>query len=193
MKLYNLKDNNEQVSFAQAVKQGLGKQQGLFFPQDLPEFSAAEIDELLKLDFVTRSSRILSAFIGDEIPSEELAARVKAAFAFPDDGILTKGIRQGDILWEEGENVIAVNIPDCDVIEIWISRNHPEMTAKVCYEIGNCHASLFCGRDRNSFITPYSEPMLHMLNQIPGISVTVKQAKLDFDKRISAGVSAHTH
>lgn len=110
-----------------------------------------------------------------------------------DDGILTKGIRQGDILWEEGENVIAVNIPDCDVIEIWISRNHPEMTAKVCYEIGTCHASLFCGRDRNSFITPYSEPMLHMLNQIPGISVTVKQAKLDFDKRISAGVSAHTH
>ena len=83
MKLYNLKDNNEQVSFAQAVKQGLGKQQGLFFPQDLPEFSASEIDELLKLDFVTRSSRILSAFIGDEIPAEQLAARVKAAFAFP--------------------------------------------------------------------------------------------------------------
>ncbi|MEX0424306.1 threonine synthase [Providencia rettgeri] len=83
MKLYNLKDNNEQVSFAQAVKQGLGKQQGLFFPQDLPEFTAAEIDELLKLDFVTRSSRILSAFIGDEIPQEELAARVKTAFAFP--------------------------------------------------------------------------------------------------------------
>ncbi|GAB1438283.1 threonine synthase [Providencia sp.] len=83
MKLYNLKDNNEQVSFAQAVKQGLGKQQGLFFPQDLPEFSADEIDELLKLDFVTRSSRILSAFIGDEIPQEALAARVKTAFAFP--------------------------------------------------------------------------------------------------------------
>ncbi|EMH4148146.1 threonine synthase [Providencia stuartii] len=83
MKLYNLKDNSEQVSFAQAVKQGLGKQQGLFFPQNLPEFSAAEIDELLKLDFVTRSSRILTAFIGDEIPEAELAARVKEAFAFP--------------------------------------------------------------------------------------------------------------
>lgn len=83
MKLYNLKDNNEQVSFAQAVKQGLGKQQGLFFPQDLPEFSASEIDELLKLDFVTRSSRILSAFIGDEIPAEQLTERVKTAFAFP--------------------------------------------------------------------------------------------------------------
>ncbi|MBS9437511.1 threonine synthase [Photorhabdus noenieputensis] len=83
MKLYNLKDNSEQVSFAQAVKQGLGKQQGLFFPQDLPEFSREEIDQLLKLDFVTRSGRILSAFIGEEIPPEQLATRVKHAFTFP--------------------------------------------------------------------------------------------------------------
>lgn len=67
MKLYNLKDHNEQVSFAQAVTQGLGKNQGLFFPHDLPEFSLTEIDEMLKLDFVTRSAKILSAFIGDEI------------------------------------------------------------------------------------------------------------------------------
>ncbi|MBU9809139.1 threonine synthase [Rahnella sp. C60] len=83
MKLYNLKDHNEQVSFAQAVKQGLGKQQGLFFPLELPEFELTEIDRLLELDFVTRSSRILSAFIGDEIPEEELYQRVKNAFAFP--------------------------------------------------------------------------------------------------------------
>ncbi|MBF6639093.1 threonine synthase [Rouxiella silvae] len=83
MKLYNLKDHNEQVSFAQAVKQGLGKQQGLFFPLDLPEFELTEIDRLLELDFVTRSSHILSAFIGDEIPEEQLYQRVKNAFAFP--------------------------------------------------------------------------------------------------------------
>lgn len=38
MKLYNLKDNQEQVSFAQAVKQGLGKQQGLFFPKTCLHF-----------------------------------------------------------------------------------------------------------------------------------------------------------
>lgn len=80
MKLYNLKDHNEQVSFAQAVTQGLGKNQGLFFPHDLPEFSLTEIDEMLKLDFVTRSAKILSAFIGDEIPQEILEERVRAAF-----------------------------------------------------------------------------------------------------------------
>jgi len=79
MKLYNLKDHNEQVSFAQAVKQGLGKQQGLFFPLELPEFALSDIDGLLEQDFVTRSSRILSAFIGDEIPEDQLYQRVKNA------------------------------------------------------------------------------------------------------------------
>ena len=83
MKLYNLKDHNEQVSFSQAVKQGLGKQQGLFFPLELPEFELTDIDEMLAMDFVTRSSKILSAFIGDEIPSHLLQERLKNAFTFP--------------------------------------------------------------------------------------------------------------
>ena len=38
---------------------------------------------MLKLDFVTRSAKILSAFIGDEIPQEITEERVRAAFAFP--------------------------------------------------------------------------------------------------------------
>ncbi|PWC16787.1 threonine synthase [Brenneria corticis] len=83
MKLYNLKDHNEQVSFAQAIQRGLGSQQGLFFPLELPEFERTQIDELLAMDFVTRSSRILSAYIGDEMADETVYQRVKAAFAFP--------------------------------------------------------------------------------------------------------------
>ncbi|EOC1533322.1 threonine synthase [Cronobacter turicensis] len=83
MKLYNLKDHNEQVSFAQAVTQGLGKNQGLFFPHDLPEFSLTEIDEMLEMDFVSRSSKILSAYIGDEILADTLRQRVEKAFTFP--------------------------------------------------------------------------------------------------------------
>ncbi len=83
MKLYNLKDHNEQVSFAQAVTQGLGKQQGLFFPHELPEFNLTDIDAMLEMDFVRRSGKILSAFIGDEIPAQILEERVRSAFAFP--------------------------------------------------------------------------------------------------------------
>ncbi|MCH9271263.1 threonine synthase [Pantoea ananatis] len=83
MKLYNLKDHNEQVSFAQAVKQGLGSQQGLFFPLELPEFELTDIDAMLEMDFVTRSSKILSAYIRDEIPAAHLTERLKTAFTFP--------------------------------------------------------------------------------------------------------------
>lgn len=81
MKLYNLKEHQEQVSFGQAVRQGLGRNQGLFFPSELPQFS--DIDALLEMDFVTRSSKILSAFIGDELSEETVSQMVDSAFQFP--------------------------------------------------------------------------------------------------------------
>lgn len=81
MKLYNIKENDEQVSFGQAVRQGLGRNQGLFFPAELPYFD--DIDALLEQDFVTRSSKILSALIGDELSASQVEALVDAAFQFP--------------------------------------------------------------------------------------------------------------
>ncbi|MCR9497488.1 threonine synthase [Vibrio diabolicus] len=81
MKLYNIKENDEQVSFGQAVRQGLGRNQGLFFPSELPKFE--DVDALLAEDFVSRSTKILSAFIGDELAEEQVNALVDAAFQFP--------------------------------------------------------------------------------------------------------------
>ncbi|MCG9581542.1 threonine synthase [Vibrio tubiashii] len=81
MKLYNIKENDEQVSFGQAVRQGLGRNQGLFFPQELPKFD--DIDALLAEDFVSRSTKILSALIGDELAEEKVNSLVDAAFQFP--------------------------------------------------------------------------------------------------------------
>lgn len=81
MKLYNIKENDEQVSFGQAVGQGLGRNQGLFFPSDIPQFD--DIDALLAEGFIPRSSKILSALIGDELPKEQVQQLVGAAFQFP--------------------------------------------------------------------------------------------------------------
>lgn len=81
MNLYNIKHPEEQVNFAQGVRQGLGKDQGLFFPEVLPKFD--DIDALLALPLVERSQKILSALIGDELPQETLNAMVKNAFTFP--------------------------------------------------------------------------------------------------------------
>lgn len=81
MNLYNIKHPEEQVNFAQGVRQGLGKDQGLFFPEVLPKFD--DIDALLALPLVERSQKILSALIGDELPRETLNKMVANAFTFP--------------------------------------------------------------------------------------------------------------
>lgn len=81
MNLYNIKHPEEQVNFAQAVRQGLGKDQGLFFPEIIPTLN--NIDELFELPFVERSQKILAALIGEEIPAETLNQMVTNAFTFP--------------------------------------------------------------------------------------------------------------
>ncbi len=90
MKLYNIIENHQQVSFAQAVRQGLGRNQGLLYPAQLPTFS--DIDALLDEDFISRSSKILSALIGDELAAEKVTEMVNQAFQFPAP---IKAINQG--------------------------------------------------------------------------------------------------
>lgn len=110
-----------------------------------------------------------------------------------DSNILTKGLREGDVLWQEGQEVIAVRIPLCEVIVITIDGHHPEMAYKVCYEIGNKHAALLRGEDNLQFLTPYNEPTLALLQKLHGVQAERKIKKLDFDKAISSTVSSHTH
>ncbi|AAZ24537.1 MULTISPECIES: threonine synthase [Colwellia] len=81
MKYYNLKENDEQVTFAQAVKQGLGKNQGLFFPTDMPKLD--NIEELLALPLVERSVKILAPFVEGDLTKSELTDIVTDAFNFP--------------------------------------------------------------------------------------------------------------
>ena len=80
MELVNLKDSSDTASFAEAVKRGLGKNQGLYFPEHIPTLS--DIDALLEKPFVERSNEVLRALIGDELNDGELDAIVKSAFAF---------------------------------------------------------------------------------------------------------------
>jgi len=81
VKFYNLKENDEQVSFSGAVKQGLGKNQGLFFPKDIPSFD--NIDDLLAMPLVERSVKILHPFVSDDLSEKQLTEIVTAAFNFP--------------------------------------------------------------------------------------------------------------
>lgn len=80
MMLRNIKVPAQQVSFLDAVRIGLGEQQGLFFPDSWPKL---DINALLDMPFAERSAVILQALIGDELPQAELSALVTEAFAFP--------------------------------------------------------------------------------------------------------------
>jgi threonine synthase len=78
--LFNLKDDSDQVSFSAAVKKGLGKNQGLYFPKQFPKI--ADINALLDKPFVERSIELLHSLIGEEIPRDVLAGIVERAFIF---------------------------------------------------------------------------------------------------------------
>lgn len=107
--------------------------------------------------------------------------------------ILTKGLRQGDVLWCEADELIAVNITEAEMIVIEICSEHLHMVPKVCYEIGNKHAALFYGDTSYQFLTPYNAPTYEMLGKMHGVNVYRNRMKINFDKRISASVNAHTH
>lgn len=107
--------------------------------------------------------------------------------------VLLHGIKQDDVLYVNDNTVVAANILPCEAIIIDIDREHSFMIAKVCYEIGNKHASLFRGENDLQFITPYNEPTRVMLEKLHGVKVNVKEVKLDFMKSVSKAVHNHTH
>ena len=107
-----------------------------------------------------------------------------------DNDILTRGLRQGDVLAINEDNVIAVNIPKDKALVVKVDDTH--LVPKVCYEIGNRHATLFEGSSHNEFITIYSEPTKEMLEKI-GANVTVEEIQFDFNKSISSSINAHHH
>lgn len=82
MKLYNLKDKTEEVNFSQAIKLGLGKKQGLFFPKKLPKLNKNYLQTLINKNFIERSADILSHFLSEEIPIQDLLKIIKNAFSF---------------------------------------------------------------------------------------------------------------
>ncbi len=70
-----------------------------------------------------------------------------------------EALREGDVLWQEGNKVLVVRIPYCDCI-VLKPQNMYEM-GKTCYEMGNRHAPLFIEGDE--LMTPYDEPLMQAL------------------------------
>ncbi len=81
MQFININHPEQRESFPQAVITGLGKGQGLFFPEHLEPLE--NIQGLLDMDFVERSKVLLQYLVGDAMPAGVLQSCVEKAFNFP--------------------------------------------------------------------------------------------------------------
>lgn len=84
MQFFNLKVPEQKVSFAEAVKLGLGKEQGLFMPERIEQRSLdSQVAELMNKPFVERSVDILAPFVESDISRFDLKRLLTDAFDFP--------------------------------------------------------------------------------------------------------------
>ena len=70
MKYNSTTDKNIVVSASQAIAQGISTDGGLFVPQEIPQYSLADIERFTKLDYVGRAKKILSDYLDDFTPEE---------------------------------------------------------------------------------------------------------------------------
>ena len=72
--------NSEKIDSAQAIKQGLANDGGLFVPDSMPSLTANDIKELCTKRYHERAAHILSLFLTD-YTYEELLSDCKAAYS----------------------------------------------------------------------------------------------------------------
>ena len=80
MKYISTRGKCEPCSPAQAIKQGLASDGGLFMPEYIPELSDEMIYELCKCNYETRAAKVLHMFLSDDYTYEELLEDCTSAY-----------------------------------------------------------------------------------------------------------------
>jgi threonine synthase len=83
MDYYNIKNRSEKVSFRDAVCRGISSDMGLYMPAEFPHMSTDFFSRLPSLSLPEIAFEVGSAYIGDEIPADELMRICNQAFNFP--------------------------------------------------------------------------------------------------------------
>ncbi len=112
-----------------------------------------------------------------------------------DDSILKIGIKPGDVFGINSDGtIIAADVLETDILSVKTEANNFLSVGKIAYEIGNCHAPLFAGKEDGELITIYNEPMKKLLESFSTFKVHVEKRfeKLDFTKQISS-IVGHGH
>lgn len=70
------------VTFSEALLKGLAPDGGLYMPEKIPSLSIDEIASFKDKDYHEIAFEVLSKFLGDTIPAEELSAMTRKAYNF---------------------------------------------------------------------------------------------------------------
>lgn len=81
MILTSTRDPRATARFGEAMTRNMAPGGGLYMPTTLPVF--ADVNDLLALPWIERSTEILWRFLGDEYERDEIAAVARDAFDFP--------------------------------------------------------------------------------------------------------------
>jgi urease accessory protein len=95
-------------------------------------------------------------------------------------------LTEGDIIYEDDFNIVAIEIKECDAIIIR-PKTMFEL-ASVCYEIGNKHIPVFY--QENEILVAFESPLFQLLSSA---GYDVSQGKRKLVNPLKTSVSPHGH
>jgi len=81
VKYISTRGNAPALNFEDVLLTGLAADGGLYVPQSLPTFTAQEIAQMAELDYPQLARKIISPFVDDAIPDQDLGAIIEDTYA----------------------------------------------------------------------------------------------------------------
>jgi len=83
MKFYSTRKNAPELSFREAVIEGLAPDYGLYFPENIPQLPKEFFNDLSTLSLPEIAAAVLKNYVQDDIPEEDLKKITEDVFNFP--------------------------------------------------------------------------------------------------------------
>jgi threonine synthase len=149
MNYYSLHHKSPSTTFKNAVVQGLAKDRGIYFPENITPLSKDFVDNITKYTHHEIAYEVIRQFVGDEIPTEKLKEIIKktVSFDFPlvkiDDNIASLELFHGPTM--AFKDVGAKFMAQC--LEYFNKGNKEEITVLVATsgDTGGAVANGFLG------------------------------------------------
>ena len=96
MKYCSTRGKVQGLSFSEAVMMGLADDGGLLLPEEIPQYTQAELKKLAGLSYPELAFQVISRFV-DDIPQQDLKKLIKRSYASFDHPDTTPLVKQDDV------------------------------------------------------------------------------------------------